>query len=241
MILDDTEDETIQYPWRYIFRLTIPVAMAYVPLGVAFGIFLVSSGINWYWAPLSALIIFAGSIEFLAVSFIIAGLSVSVVAWTTLIVNFRHIFYGLSFPIKRLPRKWQKIYGVYALTDETYGITSAGVGKQLSGNNITLLQVISHSWWVGGALLGSLVGVFIPPEIKGFDFALTAMFLILTVDAVKHDHSLRLILYAAIACSVGFIFEQYIVDSSYLASGLITYLILITKDYFYTEKSLDND
>ena len=76
-------------------RLTVPVAMAYIPLGVAFGVLLTASGISWYWAPLSTLLIYAGSIEFLAVGFMVAGLPLYQVAFTSLIVNFRHIFYGV--------------------------------------------------------------------------------------------------------------------------------------------------
>ncbi|MDO6705838.1 MULTISPECIES: AzlC family ABC transporter permease [unclassified Photobacterium] len=215
----------------FIFKLTIPVAMAYVPLGLALGVFMVSSGIQWFWAPLSALIIFAGSIEFLAVSFIISGLPLAAIAWTTLIVNFRHLFYGLSFPLSSFSSRWQKIYGIYALTDETYGITSAGAGQKLRDSEITLLQVISHLWWVGGALFGAFVGTIIPPEIKGFEFALTAMFVTLAVDAVRHHRENQLILYAVISSVAGILSERYIAEHSFLATGLICYLILISKDY----------
>jgi len=223
-----------------VLKLTAPVAMAYIPLGIAFGIFLVASGINWYWAPLSALIIFAGSIEFLAVSFIVSGLPLGIVAWTTLIVNFRHIFYGLSFPIAQMTSPIQKIYGVYALTDETYAITSAGEGSQLDGQSITLLQIISHGWWISGALIGACIGTIIPPEIKGFEFALTSMFLILAVDAIRHSQDLGLVFYAVTSCIVGFVFEVYVIENSFLVSGLITYLLLISKDYKTREQSIQS-
>ena len=61
-----------------------------------------------------------------------------------------------------------KAYGVFALTDETYGITSAGAGSRLTGFGITVLQVVSHLWWIGGAALGALIGQVIPSSITGF-------------------------------------------------------------------------
>lgn len=218
-----------------VLKLTIPIATAYVPLGIALGVFMVSSGIDWQWAPISALIIFAGSIEFLVVTFILANHSLTSVAWTALIVNFRHIFYGLSFPLKSLRSTWQKIYGVFALTDETYGIVCAGDGKFLTGKEITLLQVISHTWWVSAAFVGALIGTFLPPDVIGFEFALTAMFITLAVDAIRNMPDRSLLKYSVISCVVGLFFEIYILKSSFLGSGIIFYLLLITKDYRYSQ------
>lgn len=213
------------------FRLSIPVMMAYVPLGIAFGVYLVGAGINWYWAPLSALMIFAGSIEFLAVSFIVAGLPLTVVAWTAFIVNFRHVFYGLTFPLSRLRTLPQRAYGILALTDETYGITSAGEGRALSGLGITALQIISHFWWIGGAFLGAAIGSVIPPHITGFEFALTGMFVVLAVEALKHARSLVLPVYALVSVVAAFAAEIYIGADTFLIFGLLVYLSLITFDY----------
>lgn len=224
-----------------VLRLTIPVALSYTPLGIAFGVYLTASGISWYWAPLSALVIFAGSIEFLAVSFITAGIPLYVVAWTTFIVNFRHIFYGLTFPIRRLGSRIQVAYGVFALTDETYGITSAGQGRKLDGRGITQLQVISHGWWVGGALLGAAIGSVIPPEIKGFEFALTAMFVVLAVEAMRHSRDLTELGYAAIAVTAAFMSEAYLVADSFLIAGLLVYLGLITQAFLRDGKGAAHD
>ena len=216
-----------------VFKLTLPVATAYVPLGLALGVFMVSSDVAWFWAPVSALFIFAGSIEFLVVTFILAGYPIAAVAWTALVVNFRHIFYGLSFPLRSLKSLPQKAYGIFALTDETYGIVCAGNGKDLTGTEITLLQLTSHFWWVGSAFLGAVLGTFIPPEITGFEFALTALFITLAVDAIRNDPDKILIIYSLVSCVFGFIMEAYIMDSSFLGSGIFCYLILISKDYSY--------
>lgn len=223
---DKEPGRTAQALWA--IRLTVPVAMAYVPLGVAFGVLLVTSGISWYWAPISALVIFAGSIEFLSVSLILSGMSVLQVVITALVVNFRHVFYGLSFPVARLRTKTQKAYGIFALTDETYGITSAGQGARLNGFQITTLQVVSHAWWVLGGLLGSLIGQIIPDNIKGFGFALTAMFVTLAVDAVRSSRDFILLLLACFSGAAAFLADQYIYKQSFLFVGLIVYFMSLT-------------
>ncbi|MBD1557133.1 branched-chain amino acid ABC transporter permease [Vibrio sp. S9_S30] len=214
-----------------VFKLSLPVATAYIPLGLALGVFMVSSGIEWYWAPISALVIFAGSIEFLVVTFILSSQPLIAVAWTALIVNFRHIFYGLSFPLKSMTSRIQKAYGIFALTDETYAIVCASRGAPLSGADISLLQMISHAWWVGASLLGAVIGALLPPEVTGFEFALTAMFIALAADAISNDSDTSLLIYAVISCVVGALMEFYILKSSFLGSGLICYLLLISKDY----------
>lgn len=216
---------------REAVRLTIPVAMAYIPLGIAFGVLLTASGINWYWAPLSTLLIYAGSIEFLAVGFMVAGLPIYQVAFTSFIVNFRHIFYGLSFPVGRLRTKSQKIYGVFALTDETYGITTAGPGMDLTGRQITILQVVSHVWWFLGALLGSLIGQVIPDSIEGFEFALTAMFLTLAVNAVRASKNLGLVVLALGTGLVAFFVDKYLVPDSFLIVSLLLYVGAVSIQY----------
>ncbi|NGO77799.1 AzlC family ABC transporter permease [Streptomyces sp. YC504] len=218
-------------------RLTIPVAMAYIPLGVAFGVLLTASGISWYWAPISTLLIYAGSIEFLAVGFMVAGLPLYQVAFTSLIVNFRHIFYGLSFPIDRLRGRAQKTYGVFALTDETYGITSAGPGMHLNGRQITILQVVSHVWWVLGAVLGALIGQVIPESVKGFEFALTTMFLTLAVNAVRTSRSARLVFLALGAGVIGYFVDQYVIEESFLIVSLLLYMVAISWMYQKEKKA----
>ena len=216
-----------------ILKITAPVAVAYVPLGAALGVYLVSSGIAWYWAPVSAVIIYAGSAEFLAVSFILSGLPLYVVAWTTFVVNFRHIFYGLSFPLHRFTNLPQKLYGIWSLTDEVYGLTcGGGKGKNLDSRGLTILQATCQLSWVSGALFGSLAGLFLPPEFKGFDFALTAIFILLSVDAVRESRDFRLVAYAGVAGLSGLIVEHYLISESFLITGLLIYLALISVDFF---------
>ncbi len=216
---------------KKILLLWLPIAAAYVPLGMALGLFFTASDIAWYWAPLACIIIYAGSIEYLAVSFISGGVSLFTVAFTTFVVNFRHIFYGLSFPYHRLNGGLQKFYGIWALTDEIYGVTSAGKGKQLNGREVTLLQIFAHCTWVSSATIGALLGLIVPPEIGGFEFALTAMFIVLAIDAVKEAQDSRLLLYVVVSAMVGLVVEKFVIKDSFLSIALIVYLGCIMRDY----------
>ncbi|WP_259516013.1 hypothetical protein [Shewanella baltica] len=100
----------------------------------------------------------------------------------------------------------------------------------------------SHLWWVGATLIGALIGTLIPPEITGFEFALTAMFVTLAIDAVRHTVDNKLITYAVISSVFGVLMEYYVVNNAFLAAGLICYLSLISKDYIYSrEEAIIND
>lgn len=220
---------------KKVFILTLPVASAYGPLGIAFGVYMATAGIAWYWAPISAFLIFAGSIEFLAVSFMLSGYPLYLTAFSAFVINFRHIFYGLSFPYYRLTNPIQKMYGVWALTDETYGITAAGTGKHLTGSEITLLQIISHFWWAGGALIGALLGLVIPPEVKGFDFALTTMFVILAIDSAKEIRELKPFFFIGFSALLGLFVEKFILENGFLTTSLLAYLLCLVIDFRITK------
>lgn len=167
---------------RSALRDTVPVAMGYVPLGTAYGLLLVGAGIDWYWAPLSSLIVFAGALQFLSVSLLAAGAPLLEVATATLVINFRHVFYGLSFPVGRLESFLQRCYGVFALTDETYSLVAAKQDGELAGRRVHLIQVFSHLWWVLGSTLGAAAAVALPGGVDGLDFALTALFVVLAQE-----------------------------------------------------------
>jgi 4-azaleucine resistance transporter AzlC len=218
-------------------RLSLPVATAYVPLGLAFGVFAVTSGVHWYWAPLSALLIFAGSIEFLAIGLMVSGMPLAQVALTALVVNFRHVFYGLSFPLDRLRTRAQRAYGVFALTDEIYAITAAGEGAALDGPEITALQLASHAWWVAGAAAGALVGLALPGGLRGFGFALTGMFALLAVDAIRANGTRARLGAAGAACVAAFASERWLHEHSFLITGLLVYLGLVTAGYLFGRRA----
>lgn len=167
------------------FKDSSAVGLGLVPLGVAFGVFLTHSGLAWWWATVFATCIYAGSFEFLLVGLVGVVAPLATIATTAFLVNVRHVFYSLSFPLHRVNGTAARAYSTFAMTDEAYALTTSGPGRSFSGRRIPWLQLFLHSYWIGGATLGALAGSLIPSSIHGLDFALTALFAMLAVDAIR--------------------------------------------------------
>ncbi len=175
-----TRDEVVT-----ALRDSAGVGMGYVPLGAAFGILLVTSGLEWWWAPIFSVVIYAGSMEFLAISLVTGGVGLAQVAATTFFVNFRHVFYGLSFPLLKVRSPIGRLYGVHALTDEAYALLATRPHAQLTGPRVLATQILCHLYWLTGSTLGALLGAGVGLDVEGLGFALTALFVVLTIDAYR--------------------------------------------------------
>ncbi|MDD9208033.1 AzlC family ABC transporter permease [Georgenia sp. 10Sc9-8] len=163
------------------------VGMGYIPLGAAFGVLLVTSGLDWWWAPVFSVLIYAGSMEFLAIGLVTGGAGLVTVATTTFFVNFRHVFYGLSFPLHLVRQPLARLYGVHALTDEAYALvaTRAASGVTMTGPRVLTTEVLCHLFWLTGSTVGALAGAGLGLDVEGLGFALTALFVVLTIDALR--------------------------------------------------------
>ncbi|GAA2307996.1 putative integral membrane amino acid transport protein [Streptomyces caniferus] len=167
------------------FKDSLSVGLGLVPLGLAFGVFVTQSGLAWWWASAFAALIYAGSFEFLLVGLVAAVAPLGTVALTALLVNVRHVFYTLSFPLHRVSGRFAKSYSTFALTDEAYALTTSEQARSWPGRRILWLQLFMHLYWAGGATAGGLLGSFIPDGVTGLDFALTALFTVLALDALR--------------------------------------------------------
>ncbi|MGO1738270.1 MAG: AzlC family ABC transporter permease [Actinomycetaceae bacterium] len=165
-------------------RLAAPAGLGLFPMGIAFGLLVVQAGLDWWVAPALSLIVYAGSIELLLVSLIATTTSLPAVALAVFLVNFRHVFYAFSFPLRVVRNPFARAYSVYALTDETYAVTVSTPGPW-TGWRLISLQVALQCFWVGGGLAGVLLGQLLTAPIKGLEFALCALFVVLTLDAFR--------------------------------------------------------
>ena len=205
-------------------RDTYVVGLGYVPLGFAFGVFAVTQGFPMWLAVVSSIVIYAGSMEFTAVGLILSGVSLPQIAITTFFVNFRHLFYGLSFPLHRIRSVPGRLYGVHALTDEAYALLAPKPAGTLSGVQVLTTEALCQFYWVVGVGGGALVGNLLTFDTRFLGFALTALFVTLAVDAYKQNHQWGIGL-AAFGCAVFGVFlarGQMLV----IALGLFTVLIL---------------
>lgn len=187
---------------RDVLRFAAPIGLAFVPLGLALGILIVHAGLAWWWAPVFAAVIYAGSLEFLMVSLAATAAPVVTVALTTLIVNSRHAFYALSFPLDRVTGVWGKLYSTYVMSDEAYAVAVSAGARSWTSRQILLMQAALHMTWTVSSALGGLVGEALPIErLRGLDFALTALFIVLAIDAYRQRPD-RVTALTAVVCAV---------------------------------------
>ncbi len=188
---------------RAVVRPAAPVALGMVPLGIAFGLLVLHNGLAWWWATVFSAVVYAGSLEFLLVAMVATAAPLAQVALTTVMVNGRHVFYALSFPLHRVTGRAARTYSTFALTDESYAMTAGPDGQRWSSTRILGLQVLLHLSWVAGATLGGLLGTALPLDaLHGLDFALSALFIVLAIDAYRAQPDLRTAA-LALACALG--------------------------------------
>ena len=152
-------------------------------LGVTFGLVVVHAGLTWWWTPLFSGLIFGGSLEFLLVAMVVAAAPLAAVALTSLLVQGRHIFYALSFPLHQVSGRLRRTYAMFALIDEAYALTTARPAGELSSTRILAMQLLMHASWVSGGVAGALAGSSLPVHVPALDFVFTALFVVLAVEA----------------------------------------------------------
>ncbi|PID65473.1 MAG: branched-chain amino acid transporter AzlC [Gammaproteobacteria bacterium] len=208
-----------------LFKYSLPVLTGYIPVGIAFGFLMRNEGFAWYIAPLCSLLIFAGALQFFAVSlFLTAGVPWLDVVLATLTINFRHIFYGFSV-FNYLPRQSaQKWYFIHALTDENYSLLTSKLPLQQS--QAFWLLMLNHSYWVIGTLLGGLLASFVQP-IAGIDFVLVVLFLVLLLEQLYNNPSIMTPLLALLAC----LFSSVFFKAHFLIAATVSCFLLLFLQY----------
>lgn len=185
------------------FPLTLPVMAGYLFLGLGFGILLESKGFSFIWAFFMSVIIYAGSMQYAAIDLLAAGASLLTTAIMTVIIQIRHLFYGLSLIEKYKNTGKKKMMMIYELTDETYSLvaTSEPPADVDPGWFYFFISLLDHSYWITGCTLGALFGSLVSFNTKGVDFVMTALFIVLFVnqwlDTKEHRPAL-----IGVGCSV---------------------------------------
>ncbi len=172
-----------------VFKLTLPILFGYLPLGMAFGV-LFSTQLDYAWwiAPLMGLVIYAGAGQILAVSLLAANAGLLEVAVAMLVLNARHLFYGLSLLGQFRGAGWRKGYLIFGLTDETYSLLTsrARSGDSRSEQEIDFrITAFNQFYWIAGCALGALLGEWVVFDSTGIEFALVALFIVLTIEQFK--------------------------------------------------------
>ena len=177
---------------KAVFLDTVPVLTGYLFLGMGFGILLSENGYGVLWALAMSIFVFAGSGQYLAVSLLANSSGLLSAAIATLLVNARHLFYGISLLEKYKGTGKKKPYLIFALTDETYSLVTQNEPPEgMSRHSYCFtVSILDHIYWIAGCTLGALVGQFIPINYEGIEFVLTALFVTMFVDRwlTNKDH-----------------------------------------------------
>lgn len=166
------------------FLATLPVLTGYIVLGMGFGMVLHANGYGIWWALAMSLFIYAGSMQYLTVSLLTSGASLIATAITTLMVNARHLFYGISMIDRYKGAGAKKPYMIFALTDETYSLVCSEefADEKERHSYYFTVSIMNQCYWVLGSGIGGLLGEVIPFSVEGVDFALTALFITIFVE-----------------------------------------------------------
>lgn len=176
---------------------TLPVMAGYLILGFGFGIIIKANGYSTVLAAAMSIFIYAGSMQYVAIGLMTGGASLITTALTTLMVNIRHLFYGVSMLEKYQNTGKAKPYLIFALTDETYSLVCGelpGLAPEDRTNYELLVSLLNHLYWIVGSISGAVAGSLIRFNSQGIDFALTALFMTVFTDqwltAKKHGPAL---------------------------------------------------
>lgn len=209
------------------FTATIPVMTGYLVLAIGFGILLKSKGYGVGWSIAMSGFIYAGSMQYLAIDLLCGGAGLLTTAVTTLMVNARHLFYGISMVERYQNTGKKKPYLIFALTDETYSLVCSEEsvrGIKEPKEYYFLVSLFNQSYWVLGSIVGSLLGNVIPFNVEGIDFALTALFVTIFVEQwlTTKNHIPALIgVVSSIVCLVIFGADSFLIPTMIVIVALL--------------------
>ena len=200
------------------FPYTIPIFAGFWFLGITYGVYMQVSGFSFWYPMLMSLTIFGGSLEFVAVSMLLSAFAPVQTLVVALMLQARHLFYGIAMLDKFKGTGWKKVYLIFGMCDESFSINCsaeipAGIDKGWFMFFVTLFNQI---YWVTGATLGGLLGALIPFNTEGLDFAMTTMFVVIFLDQWRKEngHAASLIgLGASLVCLLIFGADNFLLPA----------------------------
>jgi len=172
---------------RAAFPVTIPVLTGFTCLGLAYGVLMETKGYGPLWSTLMSAIAFGGSMQFVAITLLTTVFDPIQALLLSVMVNARHIFYGLSFLDKYKGLGKIRAYLIYTLCDESFSlISTVEPPEDVEKRDFYFwISFLNYSYWVIATALGGLLGKFITFDTTGLDFALTALFVVLFMEQWK--------------------------------------------------------
>jgi 4-azaleucine resistance transporter AzlC len=203
---------------RHAFRASLPIMAGYGFLGVTYGIYMHELGFSFVYPMLLAVTVYAGSAEFLLGNMLLGSFHPIQSFFMVLMINARHLFYGLSMLDRYKDTGWKKFFLVFGMSDETFALTSSTEIPEGADKGWFLLWItwLDEAYWVAGATLGGIIGPYLNFDLKGLDFVLTAMFAAIFADnwIREKDHTSSLAgLFISALCLLLFSADNFIIPS----------------------------
>ncbi|MGM7724297.1 azaleucine resistance protein AzlC [uncultured Metabacillus sp.] len=215
--------------FRSAFPYTMPILAGFVFLGIAYGIFMNSLGFGAIYPILMSLLIFAGSMEFVAANLLLVAFNPINALFLTLMVNARHLFYGISMLDKYKGVGKKKLYLIFGLCDESFSINcTVNIPQNVDkGWFMFFVTLLNHSYWVIGSAIGGIFGSLVKFNTEGLDFVMTALFVVIFIEQwmkEKKHHSALAGLGLSIVSLMIFGGNNFIIPAMIAILGLLTLL-----------------
>ena len=210
--------------FRAALPYTLPICVGFLFLGMSYGFLMRSKGFSFVYPMLMSLFIFAGSMEFVTVNLLLSAFHPLSAFLLTLMVNARHLFYGISMLDKYQNCGWKKWYLIYGMCDESFSINCtvtppADVDK---GWFMFFVTLLNHIYWVAGATLGALLGYVIQFNTEGIEFVMTALFVVMFINQWEESKDHRPAgagLLCSVVCLLVFGAENFILPAMALIAA----------------------
>lgn len=215
---------------KQAFTTSIPVMAGYIVLGMGFGLLLHDAGYGVGWALFMAVIIYAGTMQYVGVSLLAAGASLLTTGLTTLMVQARHLFYSISMIERYKDAGKYKPYMIFGLTDETYSLLSDDnlpCAEEDAPRYRFLVTMFNQSYWIIGCVTGNLLGEVLPFSTKGLEFSMTALFVASLTEQwiTMRDHVPALTgFFGTLLCLLVFGPDNFLIPALLLITLILTLL-----------------
>ena len=214
---------------RAAFPHTIPIMTGFLFLGMTYGIYMNVSGFSFWYPMFMSMTIFAGSMEFVTVNLLLGAFHPMQALWMTLMINARHLFYGISMLDKYKGTGFKKLYLIFGMCDESFSINyMADIPEDVDkGWFMTWVTVLNQFYWVLGATLGGIFGSFIVFNTEGLEFVMTALFVVIFLEQwlkEKNHTSAIAGLAISVLCLIFFGKEDFIIPAMLGILGVMTLL-----------------
>lgn len=211
------------------FPYTVPILTGFLFLGITYGIYMNVSGFSFLYPMLMSMTVFAGSAEFVTVSILLGGFEPLQAFLMILMINARHLFYGISLLEKYRGTGWKKFYLIFGMCDESFSVNcSAEIPENADkGWFMFFVTLLNQTYWVTGATLGGIFGSFISFNTEGLDFCMTAMFVVIFLEnwLKEKNHTSSVIgIILPVICLIIFGPDKFIIPSMLMIIAALTFL-----------------